>query len=280
MLMEMISINYYSVSMRYFFLGALLMLVFNIQGQIDVLGSSYAEDTSSKPSIMLVPCPSKNYLSDADGKILKQTDLKGKDLTETILDELYFHIHAQLLGAYDVYSIQDDQVLDHQKDLQAILSGVGYKYETPTPIQKEKNKNLVRRFKSKLESKLAIDKGETVTEGQLTTEYISRSKKELCYNTVLHSREMLPYYNEKYGSDLFIFLNQLEIKTVYATQQDRFADNFYREIWVHFSIYDKESKLYFGDVAKIKFNSRTSDLNTIVRNTFPKVGSYIEFSLP
>ena len=254
------------------------IIVSSAFGQTDVLGSTYEGDTSSKPNLMLIPCPERNYMSDADMVILKNTELNGKDLIKTVIDELYFNVHAQLLGSYEVYTIADDQVADHQKDLASIMSGIGYQYDTPTPAVKERNKNVVSRYKAKLENYLAAAEGASVTAGELTTEFVRRAKKEQYYNTVLHSNEMLPYYNEKYNADLFIFLNQIEIKTVYATQQDRYK--YFREIWVHFSIYDKESKLYFGDVAKIKFNSRASNLQTIIRNTFPKVGEYISFTLP
>ena len=72
------------------------MIVSSAFGQTDVLGSTYEGDTSSNPNLMLIPCPERNYMSDADMVILKNTELNGKDLIKTVIDELYFNIHAQL----------------------------------------------------------------------------------------------------------------------------------------------------------------------------------------
>lgn len=267
--------------MRIFLVIVLSLSFSGVIAQTNVLGNEYENDTTPKPSLMLLPCPEKNYFSDSDFEIIKNTDLKGKDMISYIMDELYFNVHAQLLGDYEVYNIKDDSIQDHQIDLRAIQGGLSYKYDTPTPELKERDKNAVRRFKWRLENKLAEkDNATTVTDGELTTEFVNRKKNGEFYNAKPYKKEMLAYYHEKYQADLFIFLNQIEIKKMYGSQADRWAERYYREIWVHFSIYDKSSNLYFGDVVKIKFNSKASNLQTIIRNTFPKIGEYIEMTLP
>ena len=260
-----------------------LLNSFLVYSQDDVLGKEYGLDTVPFAKVMLLPLQKVNYLSDADQKIIQNSELNGKDLVDTLTQELNFHIEAQLIGKYEeVYSIMLDSFPDHVKDRKAILNAVGYKYETPTPLVKERERNYFTRTKFKIKDKIATLKKErsTVTEGELTTEYVNRQKKEQYYNAIPARKEMLRYYSKKYKADLFLFINQLEIKTVYSSQQDRWADKYYREVWVHFSVYDADSEHFYGDVVKVKFNSRSSNFGILVRNTFPEIGRYIETVMP
>jgi len=99
-------------------------------------------------------------------------------------------------------------------------------------------------------------------------------------NVRLHDVKMLEYFSAKYGVDLFLFVNQFEIKTKYEKCMDRAVNNFKREIWVHFSIYDSKGEQLYGNVVGVNFFVQSNDMNSLIRSSFPLIADYITDNLP
>jgi hypothetical protein len=94
-------------------------------------------------------------------------------------------------------------------------------------------------------------------------------------NVKLSHPELLKMLSDKYGVDLFVFINQLEIKTNYNDCIDFQLKIYEREIKVHFSIFDKYGKQLAGDVAISLFPSNSNDIGEIMAGNFPSISSYI-----
>jgi len=91
---------------------------------------------------------------------------------------------------------------------------------------------------------------------------------------------LLRMLSEKYGTDLFVFLNQFEIKTNYNDCLDLALKIYRRQFKVHYSIYDGNGKQLYGDVAVVDFPSNTNDTSEIIKENFQKIADAIVQHVP
>ena len=99
-------------------------------------------------------------------------------------------------------------------------------------------------------------------------------------NIKLSHPELLTKLSEKYGTDLFVFLNQFEMKTHYDDCLDLALKIYKRELKVHYSIFDATGKQLYGDVAVVYFPSNSNDIIEIMSRNFPKISDYIAKTVP
>ena len=245
-------------------------------------------DTVTYSKILFINYSPKLYFSDADHDLAKNGDLIEPEIRERIRYGLDFHICTQLDPKYTTKSLMRDTSQDSREDLRAVYEVMSYRYEYPTSGAPENpSENKVMQFFKKVKNKVSEVAGkndeeqqEPLSEGQLTTEGTSSYSEDKYMNVKLPDKVVFTYLAEKYKNDLFLFASQSEIRTIYRTHADRWMGIFTREIWVHFSIYNKEGKQLYGDVAKIPFESNTNDVEEIIRGAFPKVGEYILNKVP
>jgi hypothetical protein len=99
-------------------------------------------------------------------------------------------------------------------------------------------------------------------------------------HALLEDTGALADIRERYGTDLFVFVNQLEVRTNYAHCLDRATGNFARELSIHYSIYDHRGKLYAGDVVTVLVGSNTNDVYDVMASAFPTLADAVVEGLP
>jgi hypothetical protein len=142
-------------------------------------------------------------------------------------------------------------------EIQAIYASLAYEYDKRDLRiikQMEKHLNLSGRIKK-------IDKS--------TLYYESDKKPKVYMNAVIGDPEVLFSAARKYSINLFVFINQVEIRTLYKKREGSIE----RRIKVHYSIYDRYGEQVFGDIVILRLSEMRGDIDNVILSCFPVVSN-------
>ncbi len=252
-------------------------------------GNSAHEESVDHRKVLIVPYDPAMYFSDSDKKLAKSNDKSEKEIRNLLRYGLNSRVKAQIVGKHQTHSLLTDTSEQAYRDLQRIYQAVNYHKEeamAPKSVQvgkgmEKEDKNYRQQIIEKL-TKGDSERGEQEEKPKTQADKYKEKEVEGRYymDVDIPSNEMLQYFNDKYGTELFLFMNQFELITNYNHCLDRATNTFERTIKVHYSIYNHQGKQLAGDVAIVKFPSNSNDLYKIIRKNFPVVGEYLSEDLP
>jgi hypothetical protein len=210
--------------------------------------------------IMLVPFEPQMYMGDIGEKIYMESKWSFKQLSEYFRHQLDNQLKLKLQSIESpVVSFYSDSVKT-SKDLR-------YIYESTTIAFDVMDKPSAPTVQNK--------KQQGVKNGQLAVEASSDKK----FTTAkFNNTELIPFLAKKYKSEYFVFINELDIKTVMESY-DVATDTYQREVTVHYTIVDDMSKLVAAGAVTYTFSSKVNDPKKIVSQTFAPIASYIAAKL-
>ena len=248
---------------------------------------AYGNESSKKYQIMIVPFDYKMYISSIDRDIATKTRLTYHQ----IRDNMRYGLANQLLlvtkGVYPAISlIESDSSYD---DLKYIYNSIGYKYKL-APIKEEEQSGQEKTKIDKLKKSLTklIAKPEENTNKEYTPARINNGQIETFENTgerymhtSIHNPNLLSTLQGNYQTNLFIFINELDIEEAKSNESSRFSQaNSTRRIKVHFTIIDEKGKDLYGGAATTEMPSYINDMNKIINVYFNKIAKEICAHLP
>ncbi len=176
-------------------------------------------------------------------------------------------LYARVAYLYETVDLMKEYNGNAANDLKKIYASIGYHYEIPSRLSEENKK-----------SEREAEKESNMTNGEITTHDKQVETKYM--NISILDPNLLPYLNFNYGTDLYLFITQLEIKKYFTDQADISYGTYSREIKVHYSLFDVKGSQIAGDVIDIIYPPSTNDIEEIIRNNFPEVAKQISSALP
>jgi hypothetical protein len=241
-----------------FFLFILIGLPLCISAQEGVRNPAAKKELSGK--IMVVPFEPQMYMGDIGERIYIESKWNFKQLSEYFRHQLDNQLKLKLQSiSSPVVSFYSDSARTC-KDLEYIYKSTSLTFDpvdkpvAPTAVAKKEN---------------------NIKNGQLAVE-ISSDKKFT--NTKFTTNELIPFLTKKYKSEYFVFINELDIKTVLESY-DLATDSYQREVTVHYTIVDDMSKLIHAGATTYRFSSKTNDPKKIAAQTFSPIAAYIAAKL-
>jgi hypothetical protein len=128
--------------------------------------------------------------------------------------------------------------------------------------------------------KKGILKKSQETNAQHNTQYQGSKIPKKYINVKIMNQQLLPYLAEKYNVDLFLFCNQFNLQTNYEHCLDRTTNTYERDLWVHYSLFDKNGKQLAGGISQSHFPSNSNDMMHIMKTNFPQLSEQIAMKLP
>lgn len=249
---------------------------------------------------LIIPFDSKMYMSGIDRDLSMKTGMSFHQIRNNMRFGLTNTILSEMLGKMETISLMHMDTGDVEKELQYIYSSIGYNYseipeEQLTPIAavkpgddastkdkvKYKFNNLVNKTKGKLNAigeDKQVEEQETeqsagVVNGEVVTSY---DDKERYMKTSIHNPSLLTQLNAKFGADVFVFINQLDIeKAADPTQKGLATDDYNRKIKVHYTVFDLAGKEMATGAGIAYFPSTTNDMNVIIKSHFAGIARNI-----
>ncbi|MBC8046037.1 MAG: hypothetical protein H7Y00_04530, partial [Fimbriimonadaceae bacterium] len=234
--------------------------------------------TSPQNKVMIIPFNMFNYLSDSDPELAKHNKKQPEDISTLFRYGLNYNVRTRII-ATDNYSILSDTTLDSQKDLQMIYSNIQYTYQKPMDaFEKDSaaNKEIQQKDIFGNGGEPEIEKNGENSFGTVfkKKEVVEETEQKKYLNAVLKNPEMLSVLKEKYGTNLFLFINQFELITNYNHCLDIRANYFERKVVVHYSIYDASGKQLKGDAVTVTFSTGETSVDDIIAKNFPVISDY------
>jgi len=177
-----------------------------------------------KHNILLIPFKPTMLMSEIDKDVNASTNLTYNQITAAFRYRLDLALYAAFRQSYSTESVlQEEKKMD--TTLAYIYTSIGYNYDL-VPGQDSSGESHSE-FNSKLQKKHFINNGQL----QVPIDYSKRFM-----NVTIANPHLLPYLSKKYGADIFVFVNEVDIKNVSNPTEDLTQSNFRREVIVQYSI--------------------------------------------
>ena len=227
-------------------------------------------DSVTYASVLVIPFKPRMYLSDAERDIAKATKKDSEVNQRYFRYQVERTLVSRLQQSYGVKSLYFDTTATAEDDLINIYSKVSYSYQEPVnPTEKRTFLKFNKKEKPDPETLDPTTASKYRSTGE--NEYMSVDFKDYA---------ILQELNEKYGTQLFLFINQFEIKTNYNTCLDIANKIYQREVIWHYSLLDINGNVLLGNTAKAYFPSNSNKAESIVYSCFPKMAEEIVRSIP
>lgn len=212
-----------------------------------------------KHKIMLIPFEPRMYMSEIDYAINAETKLSGKQIKAAFRDGINEQLYKAFKTQHLVVDLLDDTVKT-KKDLENVYQYLSYEY-MKVPDQN----NYTPPKKEKEEKK--IDKGQIV---------IETDNEKRFMNAKVKNATLVPYLYGKYKSDIFVFVNQLDIKASNSGgPADLPATSGFRKIVLHYTVYTFDAKEINSGIAEVEFPANINNPSKIIATYFSKIAQTV-----
>jgi hypothetical protein len=145
-----------------------------------------------------------------------------------------------------VVSLVED-TLKSNSYLKMIYSGIGYKYDK-VPAQKD-----YQAPKSDYRQDGKVKNGQIIS---------VVNKEPRFMNAKINDKLLLEKLNKKYQSDVFVFINQLDLKSA-ASDGDSFGSEKQRQAILHYTVFNLQGKELNSGIAECSFPKNQNDPDKI-----------------
>jgi hypothetical protein len=230
------------------------------------MGHQQAADADTVyKKILVIPYNPVMHLSDADHDFAEYMQIDADLVRASFRRGLLQNVTAKLSGICPTQPLLMNKSKEADKDLDMIYGSLYYEMDTVFPVLYPVKDSLSK--KKSLFSKSHTSKVKEI--------------HDLKYMNIRFSHpELLEVIAKRYDADLFVFLNQFEIKTNYDDCLDLALKIYRRVLKVHYSVFNADGKQLYGDVAVVDFPSNSNDISQIMQINFPKISEYIHHSVP
>ena len=232
-----------------------------LKGQDKTINSGNHTVTSkeaiSKHKIMLIPFENRMYLSEIDFLINKESKLTAKQIKATMRDGMNDQLYKKLKSKMGVVDLLEDTTKT-KKDLENVYQYLSYQY------QKVPNQDNYKAPGKEKEVK-------TIEKGQLN---IESNSDERFMNAKLKNATLVPYLNGKYKTDLFLFINELDIKSLNGSPAD-FNSNSSRKIILHYTVYTLDAKEINSGIAEVSLPPNVNNPTKIINTYFAQIADIV-----
>jgi len=233
-------------------------------------------DSSRVSKVLIVPFDPKLYVSSADRDIAAKTGLSYYQIRDNMRYGLSSVVMNNIGGGLKPVSLMHIDTGTVNQDLAYIYSSIGYKYkplpqsdiekaeqakEGSKPMNKLKGQ-FNKLVKNDQQSDNKEEAGATIQDGQIHT-VISNEEKYM--STSIHNPNLLKTLHETYGTELFLFINELDIEEAAEGERVGLSSLSYkRKVKVHYTIYNLQGKEVHGGASIIYMPANTNDMNKII----------------
>lgn len=210
--------------------------------------------------VMIIPYEPKMYMGEIDRQIHEETKLSSLQIRNGFRDGLNEQLYkAFKKSQFNVIDLMEDTI-KYRKDIAGIYQYLSYDYqkvpdqEKYTPPSKEKKQKGIER-------------------GQIAVETNSDRR---FMNAKVTNPKVVPMLYAKYKTDLFVFINQLDIKAGGSPDPTQFLNvSPNRKISVHYTVYTYDAKEINSGLAEVEFEAGLNDPRKIIDRYFSRVAATI-----
>lgn len=208
--------------------------------------------------VLVIPFEPKLYMSEIDQNVNKETKMNFNQIRYAFRSGLDYSVVAEFKKKYSVVSLLSDTAKS-MNDQYYIYSSIAYKYDVvPDSTGKKQADNTINKPK--------------IQNGQIT---VATNDQRKFMNTKITNPNLLATLHKKYGTEIFIFINQLDMKINVDNSGNNTTGGFDRTAAVHYSIFDLGGNLLNSGLATKNFPANANNPNRIVKGYFSGIAETI-----
>lgn len=217
---------------------------------------SAERESAAEHKTMLIPFEPKLYMSEIDRFINAETKLSAREIKYKFRDGLNDQLYKAFKAAkYNVVDLMEDTV-KYKKDTEGLYQHLSYEY---LKVPDQNNYKAPR--KEKEEKK--IDKGQLIVETNGDKRYMEAR---------VTNPKVVPMLYGKYKTDVFLFVNQLDLLTVGSKDPgDLGSGSPNRKIVVHYTVYTFDGKEINSGIVEEEFDPALNNPKKIIDKHFSKI---------
>jgi hypothetical protein len=247
--------------MRKLFFVSCFFFLFIAHAQETTIGKKSVEERKNETlearEVLLIPFEKNMYRSDADLDIAEASGISVHELRTLFRNEMQKHIEKALSGKKSSYNLLIENPT-FKRDYDYLNYSTAYKYESLEGQHESQNSGLKN--------------------GQIVGNTLSGKR---FMNRVISNPKSIEVIHKKYGTEYFVFINQMDIGPADETDQNDISNETYnREIKVHYTIIDKNGKEIDSGIAAATFPYKLKKAETIINKTFPAIAQKIIAKIP
>lgn len=208
--------------------------------------------------VLVIPFEPKLYMSEIDQNVNKETKMNFNQIRYAFRSGLDYSVVTEFKKKYSVVSLLSDTAKS-MSDQYYIYSSIAYKYDVvPDSAGKTPADNTINKPK--------------IQNGQIT---VAANDQRKFMNTKITNPNLLVTLHKKYGTEIFIFINQLDMKINVDNSGNSATVGFDRTAAVHYSIFDLNGTLLNSGLATKNFPANANNPNRIVNGYFSGIAETI-----
>ncbi len=254
-----------------------LLLVVFCALQSAMAQDTAALDTSYKyKKVMIIPFEEQMYLCQIQNLLANESQMNTAQIIRSFRYSIASSMQNEFLYLYSTTSLIH-LVEDSLKDLRRVYGSISRTYDAVPEEPKEENKKGLPLLKN-FERKKKEDNEKThIQNGQIVSHYDNTPR---FMNAVIKDKKLLPYLYKKYGTDLFVFINEMDIENDLSDPYKVAENNYMRILKFHYTIYNFKGKMVGMGVVSTTFPSTENNVGNIVKNYFPLITKQLATKLP
>ena len=262
------------IQVRYILQTCLFLVISTMAVAQPVSGELIGADSVQK--VMIIPFNQYNYFSDAGNELAEKNEMSATDISTMFRYGLNYNISTRVIATDGAYNILTDTTVSSAKDLELIYASVTYQFEKPVDVTVP---DTLTDRTIKQPDLFGMGEQEPVKEEKKKLIDVKKDdeepKNEKYLNAHVTHPEIFPVLQQKYHTDIFLFINSFELVTNYNHCLDRSKNYFERKVVVHYSIYDANGKQLKGDAMTVTFSSQQTNVDEIIATQFPVIAEYL-----
>ncbi|MGB0402465.1 MAG: hypothetical protein ACPGEG_00120 [Salibacteraceae bacterium] len=242
--------------------------------------SEYRNDTlwtvANQPTLILIPFEPLMYKSQIDRSIGMNDGTNYQQIVGNWRRGLDNMLFIETDVNYSVIRLLAEDE-ERKKDLYSMYSASSLDYRELPKKEENKKKINLSRLKSKEKEEPETQKGTRMENGQIVSD--PNSNDRFMARSVNDSA-IFDYMYGKYGSVLYVFINQFEIGPMSGLDYRAFeSDEYQRQITVHYSVFANKYEIHSG-VATSYFSSTNNSQKDIILQSFSELSKQITNKIP
>jgi|GEM_PF-913067 len=213
-------------------------------------------ESAAAHKVMLVPFEPRLYMGELDRYFNAETKLSAKEIRYKFRDGLNDQLYKAFKAVkFNVVDLMEDTV-KYKKDLEGLYQYLSYEY-----LKVPDQNNYKAPKKEKEEKK--IEKGQVIVETNGDKRYMEAR---------LTNPKVVPLLYGKYKTDIFVFINQLDILASGSKDPtDPGPGNPNRKIVVHYTVYTYDAKEINSGIVEEEFDPLLNNPKKIIDKHFSKI---------
>jgi len=225
---------------------------------------TWNEGTMKEARVLIVPFEQKLFYCDIMRELTTENQMSANEIYSRMRNEIQLSLLDALKDSIRTATFLSTDSIESE-DLIGLYAVMGYDH-VPVPIEKEKGeKGRGKKVEQPKDREVGIRNGQVVAERDLQERYMK---------TVLNDHTVLHQFYSKYGTDRFLFINQMDVKMDLADPETAFIDP-KRVVAIHYTFMDKDGKEMGGGLASAQFPGTESRLNRIIGSTFHRLSAQV-----